>query len=134
MAQIQGKLEDVVDQLKLSAAAVPVVLVGGGSILVKGSLNGASEVLRPDHAEVANAIGAAIAQVGGQVEKVYSLADVSREEALANAKQEAVDKAVGAGANPSTIEIVEVEEVPLAYLPSNAVRVRVKAVGDLAGV
>ena len=66
-------MEDVVDQLKLSAAAVPVVLVGGGSILVKGSLNGASEVLRPDHAEVANAIGAAIAQVGGQVEKVYSL-------------------------------------------------------------
>ena len=134
VAQIQGKLEDVVDQLKLSAAAVPVVLVGGGSILVKGSLAGASEVLRPDHAEVANAIGAAIAQVGGQVEKVYSLADVSREEALSNAKQEAVDKAVGAGANPSTIEIVEVEEVPLAYLPSNAVRVRVKAVGDLAGV
>ena len=134
VAQIQCKLENVVDQLKLSAAAVPVILVGGGSILVKGSLNGASEVLRPDHAEVANAIGAAIAQVGGQVEKVYSLADVSREEALSNAKQEALDKTIGAGADPSTLEIVEVEEVPLAYLPSNAVRVRVKAVGDLVGV
>ena len=69
------------------------MLVGGGSILVKGSLNGASEVLRPDHAAGRQCIGAAIAQVGGQVEKVYSLADVSREEALSNAKQEAVDKA-----------------------------------------
>ena len=26
---------------------------------------------------------------------------------------------------------VEVEEVPLSYLPSSAVRVRVKAIGDL---
>ena len=29
------------------------------------------------------------------------------------------------------MQIVDVEEVPLAYLPSNAVRIRVKAVGDL---
>jgi hypothetical protein len=29
------------------------------------------------------------------------------------------------------VQIVEVEEVPIAYLPGNAVRVRVKAVGDL---
>ena len=95
---------------------------------------GASDVLRPEHAGVANAIGAAIAQVGGQVEKVYSLSDVSREEALASAKQEAIDKTVGAGADPATVEIVEVEEVPLAYLPSNAVRVRIKAVGNLANL
>jgi hypothetical protein len=29
------------------------------------------------------------------------------------------------------VEIVEVEEVPLAYLPGNATRIMVKAVGDL---
>jgi hypothetical protein len=134
ISEIQTRIEDVVDQLKLSAAPVPVILVGGGNILVKDSLAGASDVLRPEHAGVANAIGAAIAQVGGQVEKVYSLSDVSREEALASAKQEATDKTVGAGADPATVEIVEVEEVPLAYLPSNAVRVRIKAVGNLANL
>ena len=134
ISEIQTRIEDVVDQLKLSAAPVPVILVGGGNILAKNSLAGASDVLRPEHAGVANAIGAAIAQVGGQVEKVYSLSDVSREEALASARQEATDKTVGAGADPSTVEIVEVEEVPLAYLPSNAVRVRIKAVGNLANL
>tara|TARA_B100001123_G_scaffold74579_1_gene83979 strand:+ start:13278 stop:14816 length:1539 start_codon:yes stop_codon:yes gene_type:complete len=134
ISEIQTRIEDVVDQLKLSAAPVPVILVGGGNILAKDSLAGASDVLRPEHAGVANAIGAAIAQVGGQVEKVYSLSDVSREEALASARQEATDKTVGAGADPSTVEIVEVEEVPLAYLPSNAVRVRIKAVGNLANL
>jgi hypothetical protein len=38
---------------------------------------------------------------------------------------------VRAGAAAETVEIVEVEEIPLAYLPSNAVRFRVKAAGSL---
>jgi hypothetical protein len=29
------------------------------------------------------------------------------------------------------VRIVDVDEVPLAYLPGNATRIRVKAVGDL---
>jgi hypothetical protein len=41
------------------------------------------------------------------------------------------DAAVAAGARRDTIEIVDVEDVPLAYLPGNATRVRVKAVGEL---
>ena len=56
---------------------------------------------------------------------------MTRDEALATAKQEAIDKAVAAGAARETIEIVDVEEVPLAYLPGNATRIAVKAVGDL---
>ena len=95
-------------------------------------MNGASQVLRPEHSGVANAIGAAIAQVGGQVEKVFSLEDVPRQEALASARSEAVRKAVAAGADPATVEIVEIDEVPLTYLPSNATLIRVKAAGDLA--
>ena len=43
----------------------------------------------------------------------------------------ATARAVAAGADPATIQTVEVEEIPLAYLPSNALRVRVKVVGDL---
>ncbi len=36
-----------------------------------------------------------------------------------------------AGAEPGTVAIVELEEIPLAYLPSNAVRFKMKAVGKL---
>ena len=43
----------------------------------------------------------------------------------------ATEEAIKAGADPDSIQIVEVEDVPLAYLPGNATRVRVKAVGDL---
>ena len=46
-------------------------------------------------------------------------------------RQEAVDKAVAAGASPRSVEIVDFDEVPIPYLPGNATRVRAKAVGDL---
>ena len=130
--EIQHRIETAIDQVKVSAAALPIILVGGGSILAGSSLSGASQVLRPEHGDVANAIGAAIAQVGGQVERVYSLESTSRQEALADARAEAVEKAVAAGASPDTVEVVEIDEVPLTYLPSNATLIRVKAVGDLA--
>jgi N-methylhydantoinase A/oxoprolinase/acetone carboxylase beta subunit len=125
---IQDRLAELVET---SPAPLPVVIVGGGSILLEDHLEGASEILKPDHFAVANAIGAAIAQVGGEVDKVISLAGRTREDALESARQEAVAKAVAAGAVAASVQIVDVEEVPLAYLPSNAVRIRVKAVGDL---
>jgi succinyl-CoA synthetase beta subunit len=128
---IQERLAELVDRVKTSPEPLPVVIVGGGSILLEDRLEGASELLKPDHFAVANAIGAAIAQVGGEVDKVVSLAGQEREDALQSVCQEAVDKATAAGALASSIQIVDVEEVPLAYLPSNAVRIRVKAVGDL---
>ena len=130
--EIQHRMETAIDQVKVSSTDVPVVLVGGGRILADSSLSGASQVLRPEHGDVANAIGAAIAQVGGQVERVYSLESTSRQEALAEARAEAINKAVAAGAKRDTVEVVEIDEVPLTYLPSNATLVRVKAVGDLA--
>jgi N-methylhydantoinase A/oxoprolinase/acetone carboxylase beta subunit len=128
---MQERLAELVDRVKTSADPLPVVVVGGGSILLEDHLEGASEILKPDHFAVANAIGAAIAQVGAEVDKVFSLAELPREQALDSARQEAIAKATAAGAQASTVQIVDVEEVPLAYLPSNAVRIRVKAVGDL---
>jgi N-methylhydantoinase A/oxoprolinase/acetone carboxylase beta subunit len=56
---------------------------------------------------------------------------MSRDDAIADAKTEASQKAVDAGADPETVQIVDVEDVPLTYLPGNATRIRVKAVGDL---
>ena len=129
--RIMEMIAIAVDRMKTSAKPVPVIVVGGGSILVSGEIEGASEIIKPPHFPVANAIGAAIAQVGGECDRIFSLAELSRDEALAQAKREATDRAVNAGADDDSIEIVDVEEVPLAYLPGNATRIMVKAVGDL---
>ena len=134
MTEIQNRVETAIDRVKLSRDDVPVALVGGGSVLLGDDLAGASEVLRPQNSGVANAIGAAIAQVGGQVERVYALEGMGREAAIADCSAAAIARAVSAGADPTTIEVVEIDEVPLTYIPSNATRVRVKAVGDLPGL
>jgi N-methylhydantoinase A/oxoprolinase/acetone carboxylase beta subunit len=125
-------VEEVIDKMKTVAGDTPVVVVGGGSIIVPDALTGASTVSKPEHFEVANAIGAAIAQISGGVDGVFDVAGKGRDAVVAEVKEAATQEAVRAGAAEGTVEIVELEEIPLAYLPSNAVRFRVKAVGDLA--
>ena len=129
-AKILAMLEDCVERSRLSPEPLPVIVVGGGSILVNGPIGGL-QLVKPNHFAVANAVGAAIAQVSGEVDRVYALADIGREQALTDAKSRAIEAAVSAGAARDSIEIVDVEDVPLAYLPGNATRVRVKAVGEL---
>ena len=131
MQSARQMLAGLVDQLKLSAGEVPVVLVGGGAVLFPTAIEGASDVIRPENSGVANAIGAAVAQVSGEVDRVFSMENVTRDSVLTQARMEAIDLAVAAGAARDQVEIVEVDELPLAYLPSSALRVRVKAVGDL---
>lgn len=122
---------DVVDRMRLSADPLPVVAVGGGSFLLPDALPGIGVVHRPAYHAVANAIGAAIAQVGGEVDRMFAIAPGRRDAVLDEAKAEAVERAVANGADRASVRVVDVDEVPMAYLPGNATRVRVKAVGDL---
>jgi N-methylhydantoinase A/oxoprolinase/acetone carboxylase beta subunit len=127
---IDRRLAAAADRVRISADPIPVIAVGGGSILMPHRLGGL-EVVRPEHFAVANAIGAAIAQTSGEVDKIYSLENRSRESALADAEQEARHKAVTAGALPDSIMVTEREDIPLSYLRGNATRVRVKVIGDM---
>ncbi len=131
MDVIHASVEEALDKVKTAAGDADVVLVGGGSILINRPLRGASRVHIPEHADVANAIGASLAQVSGEVDRVFSYERDGREQALDVAKHEAIDLAVRAGSRKETVEIIDVEELPLAYLPGGSVRLRVKAVGDL---
>jgi N-methylhydantoinase A/oxoprolinase/acetone carboxylase beta subunit len=121
-----------IDRMKLSTASVPLITVGGGSFLVPERLPGVSRVIRAPHYQVANAVGAAIAQISGEVDQTFTLDTLTRDAALAQAKALALERARAAGAHPDTVQVVDIEEIPLTYLPSNALRIRVKAVGELA--
>lgn len=129
--RIAERLAEGVDRMRTSAAVLPVVAVGGGSVLVPDRLPGFADVRRPEHFDVANAVGAAIAQVGGEVDRVFHMPEGRRDAVLDGAREDAVGRALAAGARPGTVRVVDIEEVPLAYLPGGATRVRVKAVGDL---
>lgn len=131
LARIAERVAEAVDRMRTSPDPIPVVAVGGGSILLPDELPMFGTVHRPTNYAVANAIGASIAQVGGEIDKVYAIQPGGREEVLAAVRAEAVDKAIAAGASPSTVSIIDFDEVPVPYLPGNATRLRVKAVGDL---
>ncbi len=130
LARIDALVATGVDRMKTSAAPQPLIVVGGGSILVD-RVPGTSRIVKPDHFEAANAVGAAIAQISGEVDRVFTLEGQTRDQAVGRARQEAADRAITAGAAPESVEIVDVEDIPLSYLPGNATRIRVKAVGDL---
>jgi len=122
------------DQIKTSRGDVPLIAVGGGSVILPESIEGISEILRPENFEVANAIGAAIGSVSGQVDKVFKLGGRKREELIEEAQSAACAQAISAGADPAGVEIIEVDEVPMAYLTEPVVRIRVKASGPLGFV
>ena len=132
--KIHSRIEEAIDQVKTSARAMPLILVGGGHILVSRELRGTSKVLRPRYAEVANAVGAAIALVSGRVERMYDIATAGRSGALEAAKREAIAAAVQAGAQEDAVEIIDVSEMPMTHMKSGSVQIRVRAAGPLAAL
>lgn len=129
---VHETIAEGIDKVRVTPEPLPVVLVGGGSVLLKNRLRGVSQVIRPDHFDVANAIGVAIAEIGADVDTIFTYDTVSRQEGIERASQMAVNRAVESGADRKSTRIANVEEIPLTYLPGNAVRVRVKACGTLA--
>ena len=134
LARADVMLADAIDRMKTSRQDRALVAVGGGSILVPDDIPGVSEVIRPEHFDTANAVGAAIASVSGQVDRIFHLGAGGRQPALDEACEEARERAVAAGADPASVEIIELEEIPLAYLTSPSVRIRAKAAGALGGL
>ena len=131
LAAINQTVADSLDQMKLKSGDIPLILTGGGSFLVDDQIKGISKVYRPDHYDAANAVGAALGQVSGDVNRIYSFEGKDKEEVLKKAKNEAVSNAISAGADPTSVEIINIEIIPLAYLPGGSAQVRVKAVGSL---
>ena len=127
-------LAEAIDRMKTSKEDRALVAVGGGSILVPDRIPGVSELIRPEHFDAANAVGAAIASVSGQVDRIFHLGPAGRQGAIDEACDEAREHAIAAGADPGTVEIIEVEDIPLAYLTSPSVRIRAKAAGSLGGM
>lgn len=132
LAAIRTLCEDAIDAMKVSSDDVDVILVGGGSIILPQDLAGARSVTQHEFGGVANAIGSAISKVSGTYEQLVDYDRIPRDEALTKARADAVELAVAAGAIRETVEIIDVEDVPLQYYPGNTARVKIKAAGDLA--
>ena len=128
-SETKAMLERIVDTMKTSPENLPVLLVGGGAVVAPDSLKGASRVIKPEWSGVANAIGAAMARVSAVVDTVKSTEKKTERELVAEISEEAKKRTVDAGALADSIEVVEIETLPLQYV-ANKTRFIVRAAGD----
>ena len=92
------------------------------------TLPGASLLQRPANFDVANAIGAAVGLVSGAAERVLDLGP-DRAGGIESVRADASKRAVQAGADPTRLETIRIDEVPLAYTDPPMSRLRVKVAG-----
>ncbi|KAF2728931.1 hydantoinase [Polyplosphaeria fusca] len=128
-AEVKRMLEHVIDTMKTSPDDLPVLLVGGGAVVCPVELRGASRVIKPEWSGVANAIGAAMARVSVVIDTVKSTEKMTTKELLASISEEVKQKTINAGASAVSVEVVEVEALPLQYI-ANKTRFIVRAAGD----
>ncbi|KAF7552726.1 hypothetical protein G7Z17_g4114 [Cylindrodendrum hubeiense] len=107
--QIAAQLERCIDTMKTSDADVMLLLVGGGSIIQ----------------------GAELRNVSGDVDRIVIPEGRSHAAIVEDLKAEAIKLAHHNGARVGSVEVMELELIPLQYATNDAVRVIAKATGEL---
>ncbi|KAM0185105.1 hypothetical protein ACHAPI_012300 [Fusarium lateritium] len=129
--EIRRKLERSIDDMKVSDQDVVLLLVGGGSIILIDEFRNVKACIRFPFFNVANAVGAAIAKVSGEVDQVETAGSRSKEEIIEEIKTKAIEAACLHGATRDTVKVAEVDCVPIQYTTQAAYRVIVRACGEL---
>lgn len=110
----------------------PLVLVGAAGRFSDAQLPG--RILRPPDAAYAAAIGAAVGEAAGSVDRIFWLGERGRAEAIAEARTLAEQAAIRAGADPLRLRAPAVHEALMTYVPASCIRIRVQAVGPILTV
>jgi len=126
IAYVEKKLLKLKKKIAGKKKELPFVLVGGGSLLLKKS-DIAKVCIIPEHADVANAYGAALAEISGSVDTVVSLDD--RKKMLDELTKKATEVAIKKGADEKTTRVVNCEILPFNYIPGNLARVKITVSG-----
>ena len=130
LAAARERIEDAVDRMKTEAGDLPLIAVGGGAFLVPDRLAGVSRVIR--------VAAWRMRQRGRRGDRAESAARPTRSIAswaAARRSPRPRRRPPSARSPPAptaeAVETVDVEDMPLAYLPGNALRVRVRVAGEM---
>lgn len=122
---VKNKINYLENRIKGSKQNLKVVIVGGGAQLFDSSIFGPNYII-PDYAHVANAYGAALAEVSAQIDRTISLNN--RESIINSLHEEAITLARQNGAIKN-LRIIEQQIIPYNYMPNNMARVIITAAG-----
>lgn len=125
------KAQDAIQTLAKKIAGphdqFPLLLTGGASTLFKHTLL-AERAIIPEFADVANAYGAALAEISGSIDTVVCLEN--RESIIESLIRQATEQAIARGAAPSLTRVVEQEIIPYHYMPVKMARVKITVAGQ----
>lgn len=126
--KMKKMIEDHVDRMKTSPDPCQVLLVGGGAFLCPAELAGVASIEIPAHANVANAVGAAVAEIGQEIEVIV---DASKKDAmLSEVKAKAVSQAIFRGAKQDQVRTIEEDVSGIAAIEGKF-KITVKVVGPV---
>ncbi|AOV08015.1 hydantoinase/oxoprolinase N-terminal domain-containing protein [Sporosarcina ureilytica] len=130
--KIKELLEITIDQMKTTPEDIPALIVGGGATTMpKKDIAGTSKVINPDHFEVCGAVGATIAEISAYAEAVFDLEIEDRKEAINKVIESAKNNLEVAGGLKDTATIMDIEEIPFAYMPGKRQKIRVRVKGEI---
>ena len=128
--KIKQTIEQVIDQMKTTAEPIPAIYIGGGATVVPAeNIRGTSIVSKPEHFEVGGAVGTTIAEIGAYAEGVVDLEVEERQPAIEAVIEKAKENLKKAGGLPHTAQVIDIEEIPFAYMPGKREKIRVRVKG-----
>jgi N-methylhydantoinase A/oxoprolinase/acetone carboxylase beta subunit len=132
-AEAHAILAVMVDKIKNTIHALPaslhlpVILTGGGAQNIPENYLD-KRYIRPEYYQVANAYGAAQAEISGHCDTICSLSE-NREAILDELAHQAKQDAIANGAHPDKVRIIEKRLLPFYYMPNQLTRVIMTAAG-----
>lgn len=112
-AYIHRQLQALINRMKSTPEPATLILVGGGAAIAPDFYEGVGQVIRPELAGCANAIGAACARVAGVVDTIVNVPPGGWDTVFEDLKRTVIAQTVKAGAKQETVEVVEVENMPI---------------------
>jgi N-methylhydantoinase A/oxoprolinase/acetone carboxylase beta subunit len=133
ISYVMNEIKSTIERLIVNEEELPIVLVGGGSPLLHDSLfSKYKKIRKPSGFHICNAIGACFAPISEQIDKVYWLNELTKEEVVSRAVDTVRDAVIKKGGKPESVQIAYVEEFPFDYMQGEVLRVRTKAIGEMS--
>ena len=133
---IQEKIRDIIMSAKTHARPLPVAFVGGGAIICQQHLFDNTNITNITLASVANAIGAACAQLSASVDTIFETVNSPFNEQQAKliemATYSATEKCIRHGAKAETVRVAEQQVLDMPYV-TGKVQVSIRVVGQFKG-
>lgn len=110
---IQKQLQGLINRMKTTPEPATLILVGGGNCVAPSNFEGVQQVIRPEMADCANAIGAACARVAGEIDTIVTVPPGGWDAVFEGLKARVIAEAIDRGASKNTVEVVEVQNMPI---------------------